>query len=53
LFELILSEEELQNLQSAEILEGYGALISLNELKSWQWIWCLEQVVKQYCGLPT
>ena len=51
LFELVLPEDQLHKLQSAEIYEGYGTLISLNELKRGKWIWCLEQVVAEYICL--
>ncbi len=48
LYELVLNDEKLQQLQSAKILEGYGVLVSLEELKRGRWIWCLEQVIAQY-----
>lgn len=48
LFELILDDEILDQFKRAEIREGYGKLITLDELKNGKWIWCLEQVVAQF-----
>ncbi len=48
LFELILDNEQLHQLQEAKIFEGYGKLVSLDELKNGKWIWCLEHVIAQY-----
>ena len=48
IYEAVVSDHELQQISENEVLEGYGELMSREELLERKWIWKMDFIFKIY-----